>query len=550
MNQNENQTFIEEIKKNSKIFEEKISKLNSQNDSEDFSVKNKFKKYKYTKKKNLNRKEYCETENNVEENFFIEEKLHDKLKKLKRYNKNYVYDIIQINNNNYEKYENENENIIYRNTIDNHDYQKLKKVKSYLNNDYIIEELKETINQKNSYIKLLKAEIEEKNKLPSQENYNELNNKYEKILSEFNSVQNTIQLKDDKICNLKMKLDSILAQNKNMKGVLDKKENELEKMKTSIKIMREEVISAKNQMNQEMTNQKKISKDYELLNQKYNLIISERDILNKKIEEKNLENLKIKKENLQFKKLIDKLKEEIKERDTKENNSKKKLFAKQNRVDKNKFLENKDQKLIIKNSDKNIKEKLEENKISNNKQTFYNKKENKNIEIETDNDSEEEKIIYNNDDESNNELSFNKEKNKTLKNIIDRDIINKKKQEKLLSGREDTINKQINYLYDKNKEEKDIKYLTQKKCNDKIIGCDRKKIKSLIKRKDFQVIENEINILNEVKEKLKSELMKMPEKPRNLSDIRNKKEIKDEINKIEDDINFINMILKSKGYLN
>ena len=81
----------------------------------------------------------------------------------------------------------------------------------------IIEELKETINQKNSYIKLLKAEIEEKNKLPSQENYNELNNKYEKILSEFNSVQNTIQLKDDKICNLKMKLDSILAQNKNMK---------------------------------------------------------------------------------------------------------------------------------------------------------------------------------------------------------------------------------------------------------------------------------------------------------------------------------------------
>ena len=53
------------------------------------------------------------------------------------------------------------------------------------------------------------------------------------------------------------------------------------------------------------------------------------------------------------------------------------------------------------------------------------------------------------------------------------------------------------------------------------------------------MIENEINALNKEKEKIENDLLKIPNKPRKLSDIKNKKEIKDAINKIETDIKYI-----------
>ena len=51
MNKNLNQNFIEELEKNSKIFDDKINKLNS--GYEEKSQKNIETKYKFTKKKNL-----------------------------------------------------------------------------------------------------------------------------------------------------------------------------------------------------------------------------------------------------------------------------------------------------------------------------------------------------------------------------------------------------------------------------------------------------------------------------------------------------------------
>ena len=74
-----------------------------------------------------------------------------------------------------------------------------------------------------------------------------------------------------------MILDSILAQNKNMKGVITKKENEVQKI-TSINIIKDELKSAKNKMDEEIINQKQIKTDFYILNQKYNLLIAEKII--------------------------------------------------------------------------------------------------------------------------------------------------------------------------------------------------------------------------------------------------------------------------------
>ena len=67
----------------------------------------------------------------------------------------------------------------------------------------------------------------------------------------------------------------------------------------------------------------------------------------------------------------------------------------------------------------------------------------------------------------------------------------------------------------------------------------------LINDKDYQIVEKELNILRKEKEKLENDLLKMPERPRKLNDIKNKKEINDTIKKIENDINYIKKILRN-----
>ena len=136
----------------------------------------------------------------------------------------------------------------------------------------------------------MKSEIESKNKLPTQEEYDEINTNYENILNELKSTQKLVKTKDEEIDNLKMRLNSILAQNKNMKAVITKKENELEKMKLSMNTVKEEIKLATNKLNEENINQKQISRDYEMLNQKYKLILSEKYKLSKELEETKTEN--------------------------------------------------------------------------------------------------------------------------------------------------------------------------------------------------------------------------------------------------------------------
>ena len=78
----------------------------------------------------------------------------------------------------------------------------------------------------------------------------------------------------------------------------------------------------------------------------------------------------------------------------------------------------------------------------------------------------------------------------------------------------------------------------------RIIGCDKEKMKILINNRDYQIVEKELSILIKEKDKLEGNLLKMPEHPRKLNDIRSKKEINDLIERIENDISYTRSLLK------
>ena len=549
--------FIEEIEKNSKIFEEKINKLNSTYDSENSFERKDSKKYKFTKKNNLYNQKNYETENNFEENYYQTGKINTEKRRNKKIIKRYELNLNTIDNIN-ERNKKNNKNFIYNNTTGNSNNRRKIIYNSELNDEDIIEknnekklidELRQTILQKSNFIKLLKSELKEKEKLPSKEDYEELNYNYENILNELNLAQNTIKNKDDEINNLKMKLDSILAQNKNMKNVISKKEVELDKMKSSMNNMKEELKLNNNKMNDIMINEKQMKKDYDILNQKYNSIVSEKEKLLTNLEEQKTENFNIKKENIQLQKLIDKLKEELNKANSRNNNSSNKNKEKTIQIEYKNYERNKinEPKEIIKNHTNkittkpkiiNISKKLEKKILDSDETTFAYKNKIKERYEDT-----EEKIIYNNDDdESDEEDESNKEKINKQKTMMQNDKYVKKNLENIFNSKNENHikKKKIEIDKDKNKE-----FVSLIKYKDKIIGCNRDKIKSLIKDKEYQIIEKELNILNKEKEKIENELLKMPEHPRKLNDIKNKKEINDAINKIDNDIKYIRTLLKN-----
>ena len=544
MNNKEDQNFIEEIEKNSKIFNEKINKLNSNYDSESSQKNKESKKYKFNKKRNIGKKQNYNTENNFEENPFTKENINFKGKKNQRMNKKYDFNLNELENF-IEASKKRNEKIISNNTIANSNHQRNYKYKNDLSDDYIannnsdkniIDDLKQSIIQKSNFIKLLKSEIESKKNLPTQEEYDELNDNYEKILSEFESEKNEMRTKDEEINKLKMILDSILAQNKNMKGVITKKENEIQKMKSTVNSIKDELKSAKNKMDEEIINQKQIKRDYDILNQKYNSLIAEKDKLNKDLEEKKNKNLNLEKENIQLKKLNNKLIEEIKAlKNFNKNNNEYKPYENNNNDLREKTSKNSN-KYNIKKESQTINKKDNSIKVINNRKL----------------DDTDDKIIYNNDDDSEEEENSLTEKNNNLRIKIDKEENTKRiLANKLILDKGFTTNP-INRIHEINKKEREKECTSLIKYKDKIIGCNRENIKLLIKGKKYKMIENEINTLNKEKEKIENDLLKIPNKPRKLSDIKNKKEIKDAINKIENDIKYIKDLLKNKDdyYIN
>ena len=91
---------------------------------------------------------------------------------------------------------------------------------------------------------------------------------------------------------------------------------------------------------------------------------------------------------------------------------------------------------------------------------------------------------------------------------------------------------------------KESEYITIITEKGKIIGCDKDKMQALINNREYQIIEKELSILIREKDKLEGSLLKMPEHPRKLNDIRTKKEVNDIIERIEADISYIRTMLK------
>ena len=91
---------------------------------------------------------------------------------------------------------------------------------------------------------------------------------------------------------------------------------------------------------------------------------------------------------------------------------------------------------------------------------------------------------------------------------------------------------------------KDNEFTTIVMERDRIIGCDKEKMKILIDNRDYQIVEKELSMLIKEKDKLEGNLLKMPEHPRKLNDIRSKKEINDLIERIENDISYTRSLLK------
>ena len=367
-----------------------------------------------------------------------------------------------------------------------------------------------------------------------------------------------------------MKLDSLYAQNKNMKGVIGKNEGEIEKLKTNINNIKEELKLSNKKYNELITKHKQLIKNYDKLNKEYLSLKNEKENIELLFDKQKVASFNLKKEIIELNKIIDNLNNQIKKNENTliEINLDKKENKKENRKIINNF-----NKFDEKNKSRNS------NNISGNNDLIINKNSNKveyknldDEENETNNENEttknnnkaEEIIIYNNndndddfsnDEEEENYNNFNNiEKLKQYINNNNKNIKNNNKSNQSnhlesvdyinRDNSEEKITKSKNKEAIKNLVKKENIYTSLIKYKDKIIGCNKEKIKILINDKDYQIVEKELNALIKEKEKYENELLKMPEHPKKLNDIRNKKVINDTIKKFENDINYIRKLLK------
>lgn len=555
MNNETNLNYIEEMEKNSKIFEEKMNRLNSDNFEDDID--------NFNNKKLITYNTYNNTYTLNNDRQYIKKNLNRKNNNIKK---------IDLSKNNPFKYEKEKNNFSLNKNEEkenNNKYNRTTKNRGLSNNNYyenynsniiddkkLIEEIKEKIIKKN---RKSNGKIKEKEVLNIQNQYNELNLVHKKTTDILKSKSIQIKSKDEDIIDLKMKLDSIYAQNKNMKAVIEKKNKEIDNLQLALKNMKEEIKLSKNKYNDYNLKQRQLKQDYDILYKEYTSIKEEKDNMKLLLDEQKLNEINLKKEVNNLKKIIKKLYEQLKEAVA---------FKIKNNILNSDRQKVKEKIIYINNNDDNKNIHLKKNLY---KSQFNYKIENKNIDNE-DNYNEykskknnnnksrytetEEKIIYNNNDDDFsdeddylNKGEINKKKNvinsinNNFKKILNHDNINNIKPLDNMNY----INKEENY--DKNIKNKKIKENEKRnkriiKNKDKIIECYKDKIKELIDNKDYQIVEKELTILKKEKEKLEYKLLKMPEPPRKLNDIKNKKEINDSINKIENNINYINSLLK------
>ena len=596
MNKNFNHNnYLKEMEKNSKIFEEKLNKFRKSslyNDDNDYQDKPELDIYNYSSK---NKSSKFEIKFNPFQNDINNSK------------KNTTKNIPKLKHNHF--FNNEEHNLYPDNIIkeeeDNYDYKKnYNKYKRYFDNirnndndNELIEELRADIKEKSNIIKKIRNDLKEKEKLPSQTEYNILYLEHDKISNELEGKTKQIKIYENEIKNLKMKLETIYEKNKNLKHVINQKDDEIDNMRNEIDNMKDQIINSKNQYNDILLKHKKLIQDYDNLNKDYSSIKSENDNLNSLIDEQKAELFNAKKEIIELKKNINKLNSEIQtsELNKRNNNdydkeirhhSKIRKYSEYNdknnysdedneentininknktNINKDNFKKNRRKELYTNNSTYRLTNRTldddyyEKNDFPSNKKSKNNKKKdfsyyektnpestskyNNNNETSNDEDNQ-----LNNDVEPrrNNNLNskynykykrINKDKTFHSQNMDDlifninnelpRDEIKRRKSpEKIINENE---NEYIALLIDK----------------DKIIGCDKEKIKELIEEREIQIVEKELSVLINEKEKLENKLLKMPEHPKKLNDIRNKREINEIIDKIQNDIGYIRMMLK------
>ena len=573
------QKYISEMEKNSKLFEEKMSKFKKYQKSSIYNEQYNYCEYddedfqtnKYSTKNKLHKienKENFDEEGNNNES--IESK--DFSNNLSKNNKN------KYRNKDYEcdniiDYENCNKS--QKKKYNKNEYDKEYDNKYDMEDEIPISQRKigreDKLNKNNGEI--FGSGSKEKQNLQDKLEFNELHYSHEKISNELDEKVKKLKNQDEEIKNLKFKLNNLIESNKELKNIIKKNNDELDNLKVLLDTMKDEIRTSKNKYNDIIGKHKQLLQDYDNLNKNYSSLKIEKENLNSIIEEQKAELFNTKKEVTELNKKMNKLnnnnqlifpaisndneekgynnyqrnKKEIKTKYKNNNDYNEKIYQEKmnkdsikNNRNKYKNMDNFGDDMSLKNYNKDFKnkdlnyyEKKEEK--HQNKYNNYNDEE---YDLDKDNNQEKKrynnivsKYNYKNKKNNNNEEDYNFNKNNENNNLLSFGNNKREHYKEEMKTNNNLLKNESDY----------ISIITEK---NKIIGCDKDKMQTLINNREYQTVEKELSILIKEKDKLEGSLLKMPEHPRKLNDIRTKKEVNDIIERIEGDISYTRTMLK------
>ena len=568
-NKLETNDYLEKIKENNKLFEEKMVSLNKKkikviksNDKKNKKIKNlsllikKEIEINYNKtKKNITNKYIIENENQI--TIINNNKPKDKsniITKSKKTDEELIIDnciYFDYISKNIKNYSEEEQDIYFISKI--RQLQKDNKFKT----DLIID-LQNKLKQKDDkFIKITKIEMDE------------LNEKVKNISNEKEEKIKELQKLETDIYNLKKIIENLENQINNYKNENQIKIEEINNLNNIIeKYKNDENIYEQRINNLEAMN-KSSFQDYDILKADLNKIKEEKEKMENIIEEQ-----KIKMDN--YRKHINTLRKFICEDD--------KIYD-VNKI--NEKIITKNNEIIYKNSNNENNKSIEEKK-DNNKDEKNNKDDiNKNLINGNENGNNAYNIYIKNviDDENNNKeiitsYQYTKKHRKTnsaIINNIDNEIfqINKRtnvhSKNKSINKRKEiaitSLRKRINRNID-NYENKDIYYKTYNNFNDLNNSSDINKNekekndknnennddnfltyfpseKYLIERKEeINKLETELDLLYKEKNNLENEIIKLPQHPKTLKEIKDKRALNDKIALNESNINKVRIKIR------
>ena len=310
--------------------------------------------------------------------------------------------------------------------------------------------------------------------MPSEKQYEEINNNCENLKLEIGEKNKIIKRTEVENKELKMKLDNLVEQIKNMREVIKRKTDEIENMKMNIESLKEEMSFNNKKLNSLELQNKKLNIEYENLNKDHQILKNEKEKMHQELED--------------YKVTIFNYRKELSI-----NNQKKNKFNNKYDYDYNS---------------------LNRNNLYNKKQEFLN-----------DNLNE----IVNNENNYNDEI------------INNENIFRKENSNENLYKYEDKK------YYNLRKENYSVKTGGIRKTN--YSNFDLENFKSSKKPiNSLPELESRLSYLISEKRKFENELLKMPEHPRNLNEIKIKKEFNNKISEIEQDINLTRSKIRNYNY--